>query len=306
MSVYFRILRPVNLLIVILTQGFVFFIIQSFYKDVQVSPVLQGSLIFLFILCTVCLAASANIVNDILDVEVDRYNKKYQTISEVMTIREAWIYYSLITFFGLILAGYIGIKIDRPGLILIYPLASVILYFYSRILKSTPLLGNITVAAFCAFVPGILWYGELDSINRIKPDDYIGYETLIYLLSGFVIFSFMTNLVRELVKDIQDYTGDKKLNINTFAVSNGIPKAKIFAIFNMMITLLIVVMWWYMGKSLYDNSRIHNLAIVPLIFPPLIIINHLTKIPDFTRIRLASFWLKVYMVIGLLILFILS
>ena len=306
MSAYIRILRPINLLIVALTQGLIYIIIKSAYVRVEVTPVLEGHLIFLFILCTALLAGSANIINDIIDIDVDKANKKKPTLGGLINIREAWIYYVLICLIGLGIAIYIGLKISRPGLIIIYPLALISLFSYSKYLKATPLIGNITVAGFCSFVPGILWYGELSSITQIKSIDIFSYELITYLLSGFVIFSFMTNLVRELVKDIEDYPGDSKLEINTYPVAYGIPRAKLFAIFNMMMTLLIVVIWWYKGKVIYVDSRIHNLAIIPLIFPPLVIINHLTRIPDFIRVRLASYWLKVYMLIGLIILFILS
>jgi 4-hydroxybenzoate polyprenyltransferase len=306
MSAYIRILRPVNLIIVLLTQGLLFYIIHDSFMDAGVTPVLDGILIFYFILCTLCLVASANIINDILDVKVDIDNRRKRPVGNELSRNHALVFYALWIVIGLILAIYIGISINRQGLILIYPAAAILLYLYSFKFKGIPLLGNMTVAAFCAFVPGILWYGEIDALELLKSKDFLQYEMITYLLSGFVIFSFMTNLVREIVKDIEDYPGDKIHNIRTYPVAYGIPRAKVFSIFNMMITLLIVVMWWYMGRDLYVQSRIHSLAIVPLIFPPLVIINHLTKIPDLIRVRLASYWLKVYMLIGLLILLILS
>jgi 4-hydroxybenzoate polyprenyltransferase len=306
MAAYYKILRPLNLVIVTLTQGLLFFIIHSAYQKAGVLPILDGPLITLFIICTLCLAASANVINDILDIDIDLHNKRKNIVGSAITRKQAYLYYSLITLIGLILAAYIGVEIGRPGLILIYPVAAMVLYFYSKSFKGMPLLGNLVVAAFCAFVPGILWYGELDALHLLKSKDLIGYEVITYLLSGFVIFSFMTNLVRELVKDIEDYPGDKIHGIRTYPVAYGIPRARVFALFNMMMTLLIVVFWWYSGRDLYSGSRIHSLAIAPLIFPPLVIINHLTKIPDLIRVRLASYWLKVYMVIGLLILLILA
>lgn len=306
MSAYFKILRPVNLVIVILTQGLLFFIIHSAYQKFEVLPILDGPLISLFIICTLCLAASANVINDILDIDIDFHNKRKSIVGSTITKKQAYFYYYFITLVGLILAAYIGVKIGRPGLILIYPIAAVVLYLYSKSFKGTPLLGNVVVAAFCAFVPGILWYGELDALEMLKTKDFLAFEVINYLLSGFVIFSFMTNLIREIVKDIEDYAGDKIHNIRTYPVAYGIPRAKVFSLFNMMMTMLIVVVWWYMGKDLYEGSRIHSLSIIPLVFPPLVIINHLTKIPNVIRVRLASYWLKVYMLIGLLILLILA
>ena len=306
MTAYLRLARPLNLIIVMLTQWLVHVIITQTISPVGITPVLNGILFPLFLMCTICLAAGANVINDILDIKVDQINRNKNVVDKLITKTAAWIFYAVLSIIGFIISIYIGLEINRPLLILIYPVVLGTLYLYSSKFKGIPLLGNIIVALFCAFVPGMIWFGEWVAIQQLLPQQVLFHEQLIYILSGFTIFSFMANLVRELVKDIEDFNGDHQMGIQTFPVAYGIPRAKIFAMFNMMITLLLVVMWWYMGKPEEGSSRIHMLSLLPLVFPPLIVMNHLRKIPNPLSIKLASYWLKVYMVFGILIIFILA
>ena len=99
-------------------------------------------------------------------------------------------------------------------------LTSVLLYLYSIRLKRIPLLGNITIA----YLTGLAFvYGGV-AVNNV--------------IDAFIpaVFAFMINLGRELLKDIQDMEGDKKVGLVTFPIKFGTQ------VTNILITLLTITL----------------------------------------------------------------
>ncbi|NNF20536.1 MAG: hypothetical protein HKN67_01235, partial [Saprospiraceae bacterium] len=68
-------LRPVNLLLVILSQLTFYFLVitPSLQNDLRLN---NGGLLYLFVICTVLITASGYLVNDYFDFENDDINNK--------------------------------------------------------------------------------------------------------------------------------------------------------------------------------------------------------------------------------------
>ncbi len=51
-------------------------------------------------------------------------------------------------------------------------------------------------------------------------------DIIIYWVGGFAFFAFLTNLIREIIKDIEDFEGDIAYGRNTVPVVIGVLSCK--------------------------------------------------------------------------------
>ena len=300
-------LRPVNLLVIMVTQVLIYyFIILPPLIVNNITPALDGILIPLFISVTVILAAGANIINDIKDQAIDLHNKPDKVLVTEKNSKSVLIFYWTLLIAGGVIATFISTSIGKIELCLIYPVTAILLYYYSSHLKSTPLIGNIVVALFCAVVILIIWYAESSSLFMLKHDNIAEFEKTNFLLSGFTIFSFMSNFTRELIKDIEDIPGDTKCNIRTFAVSYGIDRTKILAMFTLLILWVISIAWLGIGFQSFFNLHQTTISGLLILILPVLIWIKMRKAQLSSSFTQVSKLLKLYMLMGLVALLILS
>ena len=97
-------------------------------------------------LATILISAAANAWNDYQDIEIDKINQPKRPLpAGLISPRAAWIFAAVAAFLSLSVAAFISTTA------FIIATASVLLLFiYSVYLKSTVLLGNITVATISA------------------------------------------------------------------------------------------------------------------------------------------------------------
>lgn len=257
---YLHIVRPINLILVAISQVLIYytFIIPTFSVN-NITPHLSNHLIWLFILDTVLISAAGYIINDIKDVNTDQINKPSKSYvgDKKLKMVHAKSYYYIVVIIGAIIAAHIAITISRPLLFLIYPLASIALYIYSDRWKKKPLTGNIVVSVFCAFVPGIIWYAESDGMIELY--NFEPYKILLF--GSYILFGFFATFTREIIKDIEDEKGDRLAGYRTFPIIAGISRAKHIAITNLMATLGSFVLWLW---SLWQMNNILGLLITTL------------------------------------------
>ena len=138
-----------------------------------------------------------NVLNDILDISTDRISHPDRPLPRGdISVAQASIYTVLLVITALSLSFSIS---PAHGIATLVPL--VILLLYAFFLKGTQLAGNMVVASLVAYA---LLYG---GINR--PAFHI------LLMPAFL--AFLLNLPREIIKDIQDETGDRIAGYTTTA-----------------------------------------------------------------------------------------
>jgi 4-hydroxybenzoate polyprenyltransferase len=264
------------------------------------SPILNSLQFFLLVLCTLIVAAGGYIINDHYDIEIDRINKiESQILGKTISASKALPIY----FSSLILGGAIAIllayQLNLWNLIFIYPLACGLLYFYARYFKKVALIGNLIVSLFTAFVVLIVFISELPIISQL-PDESQTY--LLQLGFGFTIFSFLSNLFRELIKDIEDMKGDKLFGAKTAPIVFGIKWTKFIC--NIVLVLLFSYILYFINQTAitkYANQHIWLGSVLCL--PIMLLLFKLFKASnklDFTSISKLS---KVYMLLGIMALF---
>jgi len=297
---YFRLIRPINLGVIALTQYLLYYLIITPNIQAYITLSKHSHLsFFLLVLCTILLAAGSYIINDIFDISIDKINKKNRLIvSNHITIKHAWIYYFIVSFTGFVIAFYLAYHLDKFDLLWIYPAAIFGLYKYAHSWKKQFIIGNIIVAGFSAFVACIILLyasGPLSLWNNSQPLDYQSNVSLLYF---YMVFAFLTSLFREIIKDMQDIEGDRKFGVRSLPIVWGLKKTKNMAYLVLIVTILAIIYWilyWTTGQG-----WTHLFLIITVIFPLIylgIILKKSTSSEDFKKI---SNYTKLIMLMGIL------
>ncbi|MEO1437470.1 MAG: UbiA family prenyltransferase [Bacteroidota bacterium] len=238
-------LRLPNLAIVALNQYLLLWaILVPYYQFFKVKPQLTPLQFALLVLSTMLVTGAGNIVNDIYDQAVDRINKPHKVWFQESDVPKVWRVYWIMNAIGWGIAWYVAIDIDSWFLNFLYPLAAGLLFWYSADLKGRSWYGNLLIAFFCGMVNLIVLYGQgyagadfkLDfpTSNFIEPGllglvyngPFPDYLAIQFAFISYSIFAFITTLIRELVKDLEDRAGDASQGMQTYPVKFGFFRAK--------------------------------------------------------------------------------
>lgn len=298
-----QLFRPVNLLIVAITQFFLqYFVLVPALSEINLSPSLDFIHFSLLVISTVLVAGGGYIVNDILDYEADIINKPENVvINKSLNKTKGWTIYWITTFLGGIIALYLANQVDNLLLFFIYPVAVLLLYLYSLNFKKKPIIGNLVVSTFCAGVAGLVLFAEREQFYNIN---YVQQEIKFQLATiflGYIIFAFISTFLREVVKDIEDIEGDQMIGAETFPVKYGIKKAvKLTIVFNLLLLagVLISAIWLWIYEE-YISSLFLCIFILPVVIYLNILLFKSKSKKDFSR---TSTLIKVVMLFGLILL----
>jgi len=285
---FLRLIRFKNLLIIILT----LFLIHSFYiirleKQLGLSSFVNSIDFYLFILGIILIAGAGNIINDVFDIKIDSINKpEKQIISKKITIQKAIFIYVTFNIVALIIGTYLGLKYNKKLLIIFFGFSIFLLYIYSKFLKSRALIGNLVISFLTAIIIILLVWFEFTNTVFISH-----FFVLSYIIA---LFAFLLNLIREIVKDIQDYKGDLQNNLKTLPIVIGKEKSLVLAKFIAVITLVLLA---FMLPELFSIKK--YIAIIFLILLMIIILIFIVK-TNTKNTKTASMLLKISMLIGLL------
>jgi 4-hydroxybenzoate polyprenyltransferase len=296
---FFRLIRLSNLLIVASTQVLIRqCVILPLLKQVKMEPQLPLSLFILLVIATVLITAGGYAINDYFDRKIDRVNKpQLLIVGKLIFPRHAMAYHLFFTIAGILLGTWVALRSEELYLSLVFFMVSGLLWFYSTIYKRELLLGNIIVALLIALVPFLVLLFELPLLAR----NYGSAVTPItrYLLTwvlGFSLFAFLLNLMREIVKDAEDFEGDRAYGKNTIPVAWGISAARwiLVALICLTIALLTFAWFWFVR----DNVTLIYFITV-LVIPLVIVAIMLLKGGDKKLFHKVSTWLKLIMLAGL-------
>ncbi len=297
--VILKMIRVRNTIMVGISQVFIFyFFLIPFFKSYDISPVLQGHLWWLFVLDTMLITAGGYVINDYFDQDADAIN----TPQKPGGLPYLKVYF-LINVLGIVIATYIGIKISKPFLILIYPLAVGLLALYSSSLKKKPLVGNLIVSIFAAFVPGIIWFAESSSFSALSLKSPQTYDWMTRVLIAYITFGFLSTLSREIAKDIEDVKGDHLAGYKTLPIVAGVPKTKVLMLFNTFFLLVTFILWL---DILIKYQFLVWLMVVILIAPTIYILYLMKKSSTKNDFSVISKYLKILMALGLVFFLFLS
>jgi 4-hydroxybenzoate polyprenyltransferase len=201
----FRISRPINLLMVAFAQLMTaYFLVKETSDGI---PIFYDFKLYLIVFSTVIIAAAGYMINDYYDVKIDYVNRPKEVVVGKGIKRRVVIF--LHSIFNLTGIG-LGIIVS-PQMGWINFGAAFFLWLYSNRLKRNPFVGNLTVAV----LTGLSLY-------------VIGlhYQKSELLILTYSIFAFFLNLIREIIKDIENRAGDRKHGSRTLPIVIGFRKTK--------------------------------------------------------------------------------
>ena len=300
--IWWRLVRGPNLLIVALTQYLLqYLILVPVFRRAALPAALQGGHFALFVLVTVGIAAGGYLINDLEDQAIDARNKPDSYIvGRLLAPRLVWRVYAALFIFGSLLSVYLAWYVANLPLALIFPAAYGLLYAYSRRLKKMPFWGNLTVAVYCAVVPGILLVAERLSLRALNEQAPELATQVLALFGAYLGFAFLTTLWREMIKDVEDIAGDRAEGCRTLPIVIGIPATKCWIGLVAVIQIaLLLTSLLLIQNFLFSKIALLLLAVMPSLWLALQSSRASTK-AAFHRV---SQQLKLLMLVGLLLLF---
>ncbi|MGB4959156.1 MAG: UbiA family prenyltransferase [Saprospiraceae bacterium] len=247
----------------------------------------------LLVFTTLIVAGAGYVVNDIRDHEHDTVNKPEKSyIPHQISLSKAKHYYIILLSIGLMtISGNILLSDSSFYPIIYYIMANTMLLLYAIRYKNSILIGNIIVSTFVALVPAVIVYTEWSRFDMLGFTGG-GFE-VVEVLMGYMVFSFVINMVREIVKDIEDIAGDSAFGLVTLPIKYGIDLAKKLCI-GLIILAIILMMGWMLLSSIEVGFRINMFLILLIICPLTIVIQIITKTTqkrDFTKVSGILKWI---------------
>jgi len=228
-----RLLRFQNLLIIAATQCIMrYCIIEPFLKINNFALQLNGFHFFLLVLATVFIAAAGYVINDYFDTGTDRVNRPDEVvIDRSIQRRQAMLLHFILNFAGIALGIYLSFYIGVPELAIIFVLATGLLWFYSTHYKRQFLVGNLVVSVLTGIVPLLVILFEMPLLNQkyglIMLSHQANFNYIFFWIVAFSFFAFLTTLLREIIKDAEDFEGDSAYGMNTLPIIIGPKNTKI-------------------------------------------------------------------------------
>ena len=301
-----RLFRFPNLLIVFLTQFIPYwFALRPAILKAGGLPVLTPLTFGLIAAATVLTTLAGYILNDYYDKEIDLVNKPDRVIwGRYLPAPFALVLYSGLVILVHLLAFAIDQYLQPPTHwpLWVFPGVSFLLFLYAWQLKCTAIMGNFLVSVLCGIVPIIMIFPEERPIwitSFIQPEAMQNALSSVWL---YGLFAFITNLLREQVKDLEDFLGDSQCGCATLAVLKGPRFAQKPAGFTgLTVSILIGFLLFFWQQTDAPNWQIIAggvCLLLPAIISTLIIWNAKGK-NDFSR---ASLLIKILMFAGLFLL----
>ena len=253
---FLKLIRLKNLIIVALTQLLIKFSLINPFVD---NFILSNTQFYLLVLATVFITASGYIINDIYDVATDKINKnEKRIIGKKIKSRNAIFWYIFFNSIGLLLGCYIAYIVEKPafGFIFFYCIFS--LWTYSKHMKSAFLSGNLQVSFLTALsIFNVVLFDMIpNGINKTN-----GELMIFKIILCYTAFAFITTFIREMIKDLEDMQGDRKIQAKTLAITYGIEKTKWISLIFTMLTFFGIAYFQYFQYSIISSEFEYEISI---------------------------------------------
>lgn len=223
----------------------------------------------LLIAATVLIAAGGYVINDIFDQETDLENHSKKTIiGNSITESKAYIIYASLTISGVLCGFILANSVEKSNFAVIFVLIATLLYFYANTLKQIAIVGNIIVATLLAF--SVIIIGIFDIVPNTFDFNQKQMMLAFAILFDYAKFAFIINLVREIIKDIEDIKGDTLQEMKTLPILIGASKTSKIAF--VLLLLPVLYLFYYVKSNLFDNNLLYSVFyMIALVIAPMII-----------------------------------
>lgn len=256
---FLKLIRIQNLLLIALMQ----LLMRYGFMDLQGIPLALTDFQYaLLVLSTVCLAAGGYLINDLHDRETDAYNRPNRALV-IGKVTEGTAYNAYMAFnvIGVGIGFYLSNLIERPGFALLFVTVSATLYLYATNFKQTLLIGNILVALLLGL--SVVIVGIFDLLPMVNGQNQQAMQLYFSVLLDYAIFACVINLIREIIKDLEDVNGDYNQGMNTLPIALGVDRTARLVFF---FTILPIAGLLYYVKTNYMDNELYIASLYALIF----------------------------------------
>ena len=222
-----------------------------------------------------------NVLNDILDINADRINHPQRPLpSGKVSLRGGRILAGIIL--SLILCDMFWLTASGSMICLV---ATMLLISYNYRLKRVAYIGNLIIAV-------------LGGLTFVLGGARSGWSSVFALPGPLIptVFAVLMHFGREIIKDIQDITGDRNSGSRTapiqFGMSISLLSASIIYLLLGVVTMAAYMIGWFTTLFFYIN-------LFCIYLPVLLQFLWLGSHPTSDRCRTVSFLLRLEMLIGL-------
>lgn len=277
---FFRLIRWPNLVFIVLTQAlFYYCIVIPVFENHQVSPALTPLLFWSLVLASVLIAAAGYIINDYFDLNIDRVNKPDKLVVDKL-IKRRWaiLWHLLLSALGLGITLWVGWRLMDWYAALAVGINFFCvgaLWLYSTTYKRKLLIGNLLISLLTAWTILILYVVNVKSwlMVKVMAEYRHNYNKAVTQLFKLAIlyagFAFISSLIREVIKDMEDMEGDARYGCRTMPIVWGIPVSKVFtAVWVVVLIAALVIVQVYVLHLGWWLSAIYGflLVILPLLW----------------------------------------
>jgi 4-hydroxybenzoate polyprenyltransferase len=302
-AAFLKMIRLPNLFFIALTQFlFHFCILHPILGQLALSPLINGSLFIVLVIASMLIAAAGYIINDYFDINIDEVNKpKKNVVDHIVSRRWAMLWHFIMSGIGLTLSFYISWKTGLWYILIANFFCVMLLFGYSVSLKRKLLSGNILISLLTAWVILVLCLSESGYLLFTKVDPAILSAKTKIVRVGFLYagFAFISSLIREAIKDIEDLEGDARYGCRTMPIVWGVHTTKVYiAVWLIVLLALLVGVQVYVLQFKWWLPVVYSIVLI--ILPLLYIFYKLFRAVSSKDFHLLSSWTKLVMFTGIL------
>ena len=274
-----------------------------FYASMNVVSPLSGWVFAVFVLSVSLIASGGNIINDYFDYQIDLINRPDKLVIEkVISKQSALTVYQVLTVVGIVggfIAGWL-IGVFKIGFF--FGFGALLLYSYSETFKRKLLIGNLIIALLAFLFVVLLWIIEFFALRNSAGSFVVVYPSFLkinVLMGGYALFAFLTTLIREIIKDMEDMEGDKKSGCQTIPIAKGISTARLIVCSLIVITVILLFICAYLCMK-HNLNVLSKLLLYGINVQLIILFVRFYKAKNKAEFHFASTLMKVIMVFGIL------
>ncbi len=271
-AAFIKMVRLPNLIFIALTQLlFYYCIMVPVLSGIPADPVIDTLSLIVLIAASLLIAAAGYIINDYFDINIDQVNKpNANVVDRVVSRRWAMLWHMVLSGSGVLLSFYVSLRSGLWYIVLANLLCVFCLFIYSVSLKRKLLAGNILISLLTAWVILVLCFSEWKFVlNSQSAVTAVAQHKIIRIGLLYASFAFISSLVREAIKDMEDREGDARYGCKTMPILWGLNATKVYVAVWLIVLLAMVIIsqvyvtqfgWWW--PNIYSTLFI----VIPLGF----------------------------------------
>ncbi len=286
MKPFFRLIRIKNLLIIAATQYLMrYAILNPILKSIDISHgndivnmtelsmQMSGFEFLCLVFATCFITAAGYVINDYFDTKTDLINRPSSVVvGKTLSRRMVMVIHIVLNTIGIGFGFFVSFRIGKPLFGFVFVFVTGLLWFYSTTYKRQFLIGNLLVAFLTGMVPFMVAAFEIPPLLKEYASVLVNYKIslfpIVLWIGGFSFFAFFLTLIRELIKDMEDFKGDKAFGRKSVPVVLGLKGAKFMVMTLISVTILALL---FVG-FLYLKTGISLVYISLVIILPMLIL----------------------------------